>query len=706
MMTNDKYLKDSAEKTARDIRPVRVDNQGLARQYHRLSYRPEVDGLRAVAVIAVLIYHARFQVADWRVLPGGFLGVDIFFVISGYLITAILLHDSGKGNLSIAAFYGRRIRRILPALCVVLLATLPFAWVVLLPDNLIEFSQSLVATNLFISNIFFLSEDSYTAAPSLLKPLLHTWSLAVEEQFYLLFPLALVWLRRLAGSRLVWALVILLLASLGFADWSSRFYPSAAFFLMPQRLWELLAGSVLAVYELQSGKSTGGRGLPTLGLGMIIFGFLVFDDRTLHPSIWTVIPIVGTVLLIRYPGRDAWISAILRSRLAIGVGLASYSLYLWHQPIFAFARVSTPGPLTPDRKLILLAVCAIAAFVSWKYIETPCRNRDVVRLKTLIRMYIYILIGFFCFAIAVHIGGGFPSRFPPIVQKIVESESREIKLTQDGVSCAQREISKACRFSSAQANETWFIVGDSTAIRLALPLWEMLRERGTVFIPYIANGCYYAPTLLTMNDGWVQCRKKVNMQRRTELLKSPPATAVLFGQLPLYYSGHFRAPYQPRVTLQAEIGMQDEVQRKAHIRQVIIDSTLELLEYGHRVLLVYPTPEIGFQFPQRLAFSGRSDRIAESTSIGSAMLTIPYSEFRETTHEVYEIFHSIGEHPNLIRVYPEKVFCPQGSEIDCLVVDQDRFYYNDSYHLSYYGAKLLADELLRAAPDIWPRSAE
>src|SRR6056300_619926 len=241
----------------------------------KLTYRPEIDGLRAIAVGAIILYHAQITILGHQLLPGGFIGVDIFFVISGYLITSIILKELLTiGSFSFKHFYERRVRRILPALLFVMLVSLPFAWMYLIPSSFIDFSKSILYSLGFSSNFYFWSSgEQYGATSGLLKPFLHTWSLSVEEQYYILFPVVLIFTFKYFRKHLVHILVLGLIISLGLAEWTSRNYPSASFYFLHTRMWELLAGSTLAYFEITNGKrgenKTFNLILPSIGLLLI-----------------------------------------------------------------------------------------------------------------------------------------------------------------------------------------------------------------------------------------------------------------------------------------------------------------------------------------------------------------------------------------------------------------------------------------------------
>jgi peptidoglycan/LPS O-acetylase OafA/YrhL len=340
-----------------------------------MHYRAEIDGLRAVAVVPVILFHAGFAVAR-----GGYVGVDVFFVISGYLITSILRDELERGAFSVVRFYERRARRILPALFLVMAACLPFAWAWMLPADRKGFAQSLVAVSTFGSNLLFWRTSDYFDIATELKPLLHTWSLSVEEQYYVLFPLllALAWG---LGKRWIGAgLAALSIASLALAQYTSTRYPQAAFFLLPARAWELFIGALLALFPARLQALQGQRrlagALGLLGLGAISISVLVFDAGTPFPSLYALVPTLGAALVIACATPATAVGRLLCQPAVVGVGLISYSAYLWHQPLFAFARhrsLDEPGAAI----MAGLAVLSLAlAWLTWRFVERPFRIRQ------------------------------------------------------------------------------------------------------------------------------------------------------------------------------------------------------------------------------------------------------------------------------------------------------------------------------------------
>ena len=352
----------------------------------KINYRPEIDGLRAIAVISVIFYHAKLTLFDYKIFEGGFIGVDIFFVISGYLISLLILKElEATGKFSFSYFYERRARRILPALIVVIMASLPLGWIYLLPESFIEFIKSILYSLGFTSNFYFhFSGLQYGTEDGLLKPFLHTWSLSVEEQFYIFFPIILIIIYNFFKKYLLTVLLLGFILSLLIAEWSSRNYPSASFYFLHTRMWELIAGSLLAYFEI-SGKRLANNNrlnsiLPFLGILLIGYSIIFFNDKIFHPSFYTVLPVIGVCLIIWFSNKDEIITKILSTKILVGTGLISYSMYLWHYPIFAFARIKSDIPSQYDKfEWIILTI--LLSIISYFFIEKFFRNKKTNFLK-------------------------------------------------------------------------------------------------------------------------------------------------------------------------------------------------------------------------------------------------------------------------------------------------------------------------------------
>lgn len=337
-----------------------------------MNYRSEIDGLRALAVLPVILFHAGSPL-----FPGGFVGVDVFFVISGYLISLILLSDLSSGTFSLWRFYERRIRRILPALFVVMATCVPFAWFLMVPYEFDVFARMLLGVALFISNVFAWQETGYFAPDAENNPLLHTWSLAVEEQFYVLFPLILLAIWRYA-RRFLWAAFVGAAAlSLATAEWGLTDHAAAVFFLSPTRAWELLVGCTAALWVHKRGAFKSDV-LAAIGLVLVLGSVFLLSGESRFPGVSALPAVAGTALVLVCATSGTRTAALLSLGPLTAIGLISYSAYLWHQPVFSFARLAERQEPEPIVMVALGTLTLVLAALTWRYVEQPFRNRQLV----------------------------------------------------------------------------------------------------------------------------------------------------------------------------------------------------------------------------------------------------------------------------------------------------------------------------------------
>jgi len=425
-----------------------------------IKYRPEIDGLRTIAILAVIIYHADFFYEQHHIFQGGFFGVDIFFVISGFLITSLITKElNTTGKFSFLNFYDKRARRLLPVLTFIIIFVFPFAWTLLLPASFIDFAKSIIASNVFLSNFYWYeSLQVYGAEASSLKPFLHTWSLAIEEQYYFIFPIILIAAIRWLKINVIAILTIITLVSLQFAEVVSGKEPSFSFYLLPSRFWELLIGSLLAytlhIHPAKENDTLLTKTMPSIGLYLIIYSIIFVDFDSNHPGFITLLPIIGTVLIIWFSNKDELVTKILSSKLLVSVGLISYSLYLWHYPIFAFLRIED---LFDSFQMKLYAIIGVLllSVISYKLIEQPFRSKIKISSKYFYSFIILSALAILTICSFIIKNDGYPERFKGIASGA--KEMKEYRSKYWGTTSAYKKIEdfKKDNFSVEVIGNSW-----------------------------------------------------------------------------------------------------------------------------------------------------------------------------------------------------------------------------------------------------------
>jgi peptidoglycan/LPS O-acetylase OafA/YrhL len=674
----------------------------------KIAYRSEIDGLRAIAVGAVILYHAKINILGLS-FDGGFIGVDIFFVISGYLITSIILKELiTTGSFKFKHFYERRIRRILPALLFVMLVSLPFAWIYLLPSSLVDFSKSILYSLGFSSNFYFhYLGQIYGAESGIFIPFLHTWSLSVEEQFYILFPIVLLITFKYFRNHLLTILVIGLIISLGMAEWSSKNYPSISFYFIHTRMWELLAGSILAYFEISLGHRSKNKILnlilPGVGLFLIGNSILFFNDKMFHPSFDTLPPIIGVCLIIWFSNKDEIFTKILSTKLFVGIGLISYSLYLWHYPIFAFARLIDFFNSDIVKGLSMGLIILILSIFSYYFVEKPFRDRNN-NFKILI---IPILLGIFILIILNIIfikNKGVPERIPELIQKQLKEKPWTILKNSQGQPCYNSKAN--CKFNSF-SNKKIYLIGDSHMASIMFDLKNKVVQKDYQFIPIVKPGCLYFPgfNLIDLKS------KKINIdcnniyfQKIKNILSKEKNSIIIFGgRFPLYLSGYLFD--------NLEGGVEDFSSDTKWSKNFISDGKYETLQKSfinevskisenNKIILIYPIPEVGWhvviqmnKFIQNLKFPNDINKLHNEFK-KSTLITTDYKVYKERSESSFSLLDSlVGK--NIYKVYPHKLFCDKTIKTRCITHDSDNIFYADDHHPSLKGAEMINDLIMK-----------
>jgi peptidoglycan/LPS O-acetylase OafA/YrhL len=653
--------------------------------------------LAGLAVFSVIFYHANFVIFNKSLFSGGFLGVDIFFVISGYLITSIILKEIYKtNNFSFINFYERRVRRIIPVLLFVMLCSLPFAYKILFIEPIINFAKSIISSIFFISNIYFyITGDRYGEEHELYKPFLHTWSLSVEEQFYILFPIFLILIIKFFKKYLLFFLSIGLLISILFSQYSSIYHPHFNFYQIFSRGFELLLGSLLSYFELNNG---GGRKsskvlnqlFPKLGIVLIIFSFFFFNDRDLLPSIYSLIPLSGACLIIWFSHKDELITKILSNKIFVFFGLISYSLYLFHYPIFAFSRVLEI--FNDYNKFIFIFLTIIISVFSYYFIERIFRDKKIISLNKLIIILlscVFFLISFNFYVIKEE---GIKTRLPEIFQQKL-SEFNEKFHQQDNL---QKVV----------------LIGDSHSGSLEYHLNKELKKNNfslfrfsTKF--YLKDFNYVDRKTKKIDKQFIEINNEID-----KFLKENSNLIIVFHQrwslriLETFFNNEEGykeykrkdEKYSDYLEL-INIKTSSQQEREKYIKKGLTIQINNIINQGHRLILVYPVPEMAFVPHILLLNKNIKTFVFNKDEYSPPILSGSYSVYKKRNKLIFEILNSV-QNENIYRVYPHSHFCDKQLKNRCVSNDKENIFYFDNNHLSLSGSKFVVDDILKIIKNI------
>lgn len=625
-----------------------------------MKYRPEIDGLRTVAVMPVIFFHAGLDL-----FSGGFVGVDVFFVISGYLITSILIDDLQRGTFSIARFYERRARRILPALFFVMLCCAPFAWAWMLPSQMEDFGRSVVAVVFFASNILFWQNIDYFAPAAEDNPLLHTWSLAVEEQFYIFFPLLLLWLWRFGRNPTFYVVLVTCVVSFLLAELGSRAAPDATFYLLHTRAWELGAGSLCAFVLHRRGPLANGY-LASAGLVAVLTAATLYNKTVPFPSMYALLPVVGTALIILYAGPSTAVGKLLSLRGMVAIGLVSYSAYLWHQPLFAFARIRS---LTAPSEALMIGLSLASlglAYLSWRYIEQPFRSKSGMLLPARRQVFAASLMASLAFCVA----GGFAVWRDG---DVLRADAEKMRQLDDRIAInpglhmdctADFTLSENCRTSPSPEVLLW---GDSFAMHLAQGLLasdpDMKLQQHTKSQCAPLLGISLNPSEMGYREQWARDCMAFNDQVLDWLNVNDSVTHVVLS-----------SPFS--IIFYEVFDRQGNVLPPStdHVLEALLNTITKIKETGAKVIIFSPTPGSGYDTG---ACTTRSIRFGLDEGRCDFMP-------RDVDILVFEFLTSLDDSAKIINL--TEMICGKGL---CDAIQDGNLIFRDRYHLSKEGATYL-----------------
>lgn len=663
------------------------------------DYRPEIDGLRAIAIIPVIFFHSGITLFE-----GGYVGVDIFFVISGYLITLIILDDLERDVFSLVSFYQRRARRILPALLFMILCCIPFAIAWMLPSELEEFFGSATYATTFLSNLYFAELDNgYFSEISHELPLLHTWSLAVEEQFYITFPIILCLIWRLVERTLLILISIFIVTSFLLAQSTLVSDPDLNFYSPLTRAWELFIG-VAGAWIVKYKKPTPNKYLALLALAGLFASFIIFNESTLHVSFIAFLPVFSTLVFIVFADQNSFPAKILAVKPLVAVGLISYSAYLWHVPVFSFSRIR--GYETDNLTFLfpLLGLTIILATLSWKYVERPFRDTNFSGYK--VRkpiLAIFFTAGFiFLFGSYGQWQQGFQSR---VSEEILRYDAINSLDFYSQFPCMSQPTSNPTEFSMPEECNLFlnngkakvFFLGDS---QLSMPARQLqvrpeMEEYGSY--SFGTGGC---PSLRgfsfpELND---QCAN-ANRYGLALAEKLEATTLVIASRFPAYLygtgfnnlEGGIESDFQSSLGIDnqtSDASIQDTL--NAYIKE------LEFLLNDYNVILIDPIPETGWNVPRRISKCLYFGRATDCEKYASTSLSV----YLERNKLIDTAFSEIDSE-RLHRINTSEIFCGVEWADRCSVAKDGQSLYLDDDHLSVYGSVLLGRHILEELSEIY-----
>jgi peptidoglycan/LPS O-acetylase OafA/YrhL len=625
------------------------------------TYRPELDGLRSVAVVSVLLFHVGFAP-----FGGGFVGVDVFFVISGYLITQIIHTDCERGKFRFFPFMARRIARLYPALIAALLLTMVAGYVLFDPIQYRTLAASTASAFFSASNFLFWQVAGYFDTSSELNPLLHTWSLGVEQQFYLVWPLLIYGVWRWRDNYLPQILLLTGLVSLAASQWFTVLDPSANYYLMPFRMFEFAAGVLLPWLERKGMPSNKVQeGLLGLGLALLLYSVLWFDKNTVFPGVNAVVPVLGAALCI-YAGGARYLGALLRNRIAVFVGLISYSLYLVHWPLIVFYKYYVYRPLGFWDKAILFAVPFLLAYPLYRWVECRYRRIDLTSWNTFKAVACAAAVAVVLVpATFVHYQQGLPSRV---------NDTYHARLEQPAVKDAERYggdgYALDVMLGDSAANRPLAVfAGDSFALQYASGFDDALKARHQKIQGVFQHGCILGRDITRLLDG----KPRPECQTKTEQVQ-----ALLKGNdLPLIYAVSWTGY---RDLLVKPDGTRLTFSDPADYVRFLAAKVLDLVADNPRRKLIVIGTQPGIRASGPVAACLDRPDYLPMTCLDA--LSLPQEQ--GLGYELnQQLLAALGSDPRVLFLNPYDVLCEQGI---CSALHQGRARYSDTSHLSFAGS--------------------
>ena len=653
---------------------------------NKFDYRHEIDGLRAIAVLSVLFYHSKIKFFEKNFFSGGYLGVDIFFVISGYLISLIIFSEiKYNGIFNFFHFFERRIRRILPALFFIIFVSLPFLYYTLSPTYLIDYAKSILSSIFFFSNFYFIVED-YNSPASILKPLLHTWSLSVEEQFYLFFPFLIIFILKFFKKNLIKIILTILLLSLISSHIYGSYNPSKNFYILSSRIWEFFLGTIIALVQVSKNFSLKNHFLnnkffPFVGILLLLFSIFFFDEQIPHPSFYTLIPLIGVALIIFCRG-DNFVNKILSNKILSSFGVISYSIYLWHYIIFSLGFHANFYHDKVSKKAILLTI--LLSIVTYFFIEKPFRNKKIISFKKLLLFLLVLLSIQVTFSAFILYKSQKFSKNEIILNSFLKNQIPK-ELLQDKVSCFA--LNNFCHFKDTNNKKTVFIVGDSVMEGLSSSLKDEILKLGLDVIVMNNSGCYFAPDFNSVIGDRQRvasnqiCDFKYQNKRLKKILDFPNSIIIFGGILdPVSFKHH--------------------KYKNTNFYQNYKKNILELLGKNYRIIQITDNLIYRKNISELVKKKLFEENIIQNSNIKfDFFINTEANEFKKINLKNSNFFDEIN-HQNYHKISSFELFCDNQLKDKCVFNDETDLFIHDTLHHTNKGSYMINKLIIKKIKEI------
>lgn len=661
-----------------------------------MQYRKDVDGLRAVAVLPVILYHAGIST-----FSGGYVGVDIFFVISGYLITGIISAEIAEGTFTVSNFYVRRIKRIFPALYFMIFVSVILSGFLLLPEHFRNFGKSVIATVFFSSNFFFWKQSGYFDEAAETKPLLHTWSLGVEEQFYIIFPLFLLFLYK-NRQNIKLAVAAVFAVSLALGIFLTYRKPEMSFYLLPTRAWELMLGAMLSLGVFRKVENRyAADAVSLLGAAMIAASVMFFNTATPFPGYSALLPCVGAALII-YAGEGSILGRVLSFRPLVFIGLLSYALYLWHWVFFSFRNYykNIAGDAFFMDNLFIIAVTFLFAIVSYYFVEHPIRRKKFPVPPKLFRISAAVMLLFTIIGTVVYKTDGMPFRMPDSVNVVTDVKESRYRSTD----CYYRDPMKAdidnlCRMGDKKNKPTFIIWGDSHALSLTDGMDKYARANGITGVFAGKSAC---PPLrlvrILINDVPTNCRQFNDIIFKDVASDKDMKNVFLVGRWEVY-SGKPTLGNDAGSVMTLDDGITKNVIEDNNLKvfeESLVRTIGSLERAGKNVYFVMDVPEVPYDVPSEM---GKIEYFKHVFPALTSFVTsaLPYSHYQERNELVFQVLEKVKSKTNVKVVDIQDILCKDG---ECKLTEGGKSLYADDDHLSVFGSEYVIGQAGTILDDI------